>query len=57
MQVNSLNVSDQYSVKMHRKALDAQKQEGEAAVSLIEKAGESSPTTESSKGHILSTIA
>ncbi len=55
--MNSLNVADQYSVKMSKKALDAQKQEGEAAVSLIEKAGESGPRTEGSKGHVLSTIA
>lgn len=57
MQVNSASVADQYSVKMQRKALDNMEQEGKAAVSLIEKAGEAGPRVEGTKGHILSTVA
>ncbi len=46
---------------MFSRALGVQRQEGEAAVSLIEQAGEAAPKLqtrpEGSKGHILSTVA
>lgn len=56
----SLPVGQQYSATMMRRDLDVQKQQGEAAVSLIENAGEvapKAPRPEGSKGHLLSTVA
>ncbi len=57
MQVSNVSAGQQYTVKMQRKALDIMEQAGEAAVSLIEKAGEAGPRPEGTKGHIVSTVA
>ncbi len=46
------------TIRLYKRSLDVQKQQGEAAVGLIEQAGEvASPRPEGSKGHILSTVA
>ena len=62
MQVSSAHVdaSNPYTVRMYSKALNVQRQEGQAAVSLIEQSGELQAQVsrpEGTKGHILSTVA
>ena len=57
----SVSLDQPYTVRLYKQSLNVQRQEGEAAVSLIEQAGEAAPKLEArpegSKGHILRTIA
>tara|TARA_R110002073_G_scaffold142117_3_gene293684 strand:- start:44312 stop:44488 length:177 start_codon:yes stop_codon:yes gene_type:complete len=58
MSPSSVSLEQPMTIRLYKRSLDVQKQQGEAAVGLIEQAGEvASPRPEGSKGHILSTVA
>ncbi|MCP4449489.1 MAG: hypothetical protein GY811_29765 [Myxococcales bacterium] len=61
MSPSSVSTDQPITIRLYKQSLNVQRQQGEAAVSLIEQAGAVAPTVETrpegGKGHILRTVA